>query len=175
MAFCAHGAPWSSQQRASGARSVCCAVVDKYGFLWTGAGDYQWGATLTNPGQANSSSLSGGQYGVLRIPVGAVAGTGLGNYINSGNPTFFPVTHETNVRLPARAWANTSAAAPRWRCRPTLLDTGACLLLTAMFASTAPPETLCALRHRRSRWPLTAASGWPARPRRPCSPQTPGS
>ena len=91
------------QQRVCDARSVCSAVIDKYGFLWTGAGDYQWGATLTNPGQANSSSVSGGQFGVLRIPVGAVAGTGLGNGINGGHPTFFPVGHETNVRLPAHA------------------------------------------------------------------------
>ena len=73
-------------------------MIDKWGFLWTGAGDYQWGATLTNPGIANSTSISGGTHGVLRIPVGAVTGD-LASF-NGGHPTFFPVSHETNVRLP---------------------------------------------------------------------------
>ena len=73
-------------------------MVDKWGFLWTGAGDYQWGATLTNPDQINSSSVSGGMYGVVRVPVGAIASTDLGTYINNGHPTFFPTTHEANVR-----------------------------------------------------------------------------
>ncbi len=73
-------------------------MVDKWGFLWTGAGDYQWGATLTNTGQINSSAVSGGQYGVVRVPVGPIVGTPLAVAINNGHPTFFPVPHEANVR-----------------------------------------------------------------------------
>ncbi len=63
-----------------------------YGYLWTGAGDYRYGASPANNGQSNSSSITGGQYGVLRIPIDP----------NTGAPTFFPVSHETNVRLQLR-------------------------------------------------------------------------
>ena len=125
------------------AGSACRAVVDKYGYLWTGAGDYQYSAHTANGGQANSTSVTGGYYGVLRIPVGTVAGS---DNIQGGVPTFFPVGHETNVRLhSARPMLGTKrvSALITSRCKPALIRPASRLCMLPM-TSAASPESACA-------------------------------
>ena len=106
-------------------------------------------------------------------PVGDVAGTGLGNAINSGSPTFFPVSHEANVRLHVPPVAHGSVVARPFlvlvsaqvqhcsqRTRPPALpDCGASRFLRCRAGARAVPPR--------------ATSGWPATTRRPCSRRTP--